>query len=314
MTGTDCPICRERFASDGAVQDHAWDTHGACHHCGDQFDDREALYLHWLGVHEDDLSRTDHKRAEAAVGDLTFRDRLTHQGPVEAITGRISRRVLIGGGAAGLVAVIGGAVAGGIFGSGGGERGNGRSLDSHPATTALGGQPRLGPSPRDAEGTIIAFEDPSCPSCARFELGTFPKLKSRLIDEGTVSFIYRAIPVVQSWGEPAVLALEATYAREEAAFWALKEFYYRSQNQLGDGNVRARTQQFLTEETNVNGAAVLEDVDSGTHRDAVDVDLQAARDADVRGTPTFYLFKSGSYVTDIVGPQPYDVFKNSLGL
>jgi protein-disulfide isomerase len=175
-------------------------------------------------------------------------------------------------------------------------------------------QPTLGPSPSDASGTIIAFEDPSCPSCARFELGTFPQLKSELIDQGHLSFVYRGIPVVYPWGEPAVLALEATYSLDEAVFWALKDFYYRSQNQIDGQNVRSATRQFLADETSVEAETVIEAIDQATHRDAVDTDLQASREAGVRGTPTFFLFKDGSFVTDVVGPQPYEVFKNSLGL
>lgn len=63
----------------------------------------------------------------------------------------------------------------------GGDQSSG-SLGSHPAGEAIESQPMLGPAPTDAPATVIAYEDPSCPSCARFELGTFPQLKSELID------------------------------------------------------------------------------------------------------------------------------------
>lgn len=313
-TRTVCPGCADRFASIDAVRDHAWDAHGVCHLCGAQFDTHESLATHWLAVHEADLSRATRNRATSEVDALTFTDRLTHQGPVGAMTGvRVSRRALLGGGAAGLVLGVGGAVANGALGGDGNGRSS-TSLAGHPAASALGSQPILGPAPTDADGTIIAFEDPSCPSCARFELGTFPTLEAELVDAGAVSFSYRGIPVVQPWGEPAVLALEATYARDDAAFWALKEFYYSSQGQLDRQNVRSATQEFLTDQTDVDAAAVLDDVEQATHRDAVNADLQASREAGVRGTPTFFLFRGDSFVTKIVGPQPYDVFKNALGL
>lgn len=312
---TVCPVCSERFASDQAVGDHAWDVHNACQYCGEQFDKREELYTHWLAVHNGDLTRSDRKAATAAVGELTFGDRFAHQGPIGAVGGvRLGRRALVGGVAAGGAALLGAIVLGDVIGSNESDQGNDGALNSHPAANSIKSQPVLGPPPSEADGTIIAFEDPSCPSCARFELGTFPQLKAELIDTGRVAFAFRGIPVVQPWGEPAVLALESTYARHEAAFWALKAFYYESQGELGDDNVRAETRRFLDAQTDVEAAAVLEDVEKETHRDVVNTDLQASREAGVRGTPTFFLFSEGEYVTDIVGPQSYSVFKNSLGV
>lgn len=309
---TVCPVCGDRFGSDDAVRSHAWDAHGACHHCGAEFDDRETVAAHWLGAHGDRLARSTRERAESAVGDLTFGQRLAHQGPVDAVRGvRVRRRTLLGGGALGALALLGGAAATGTLGNLGG---GGGTLDTHPAARALASQPTLGPAPADAEGTIVAFEDPSCPSCARFERRTFPDLKARLVDPGTVSFVFRSIPVVNPWGRPATLALEAVHAREPAAFWGLKTFYFERQRDIGSDNVRDVTRAYLDEQTDLDAESVMADVDQETFRDAVDTNLAAARDANLRGTPTFYLFGRESYRTKFVGPQSYDVFKNALGV
>jgi protein-disulfide isomerase len=311
MTTINCPLCQDRFTNDAALRDHCWDAHGACHRCSAEFDEQYTLYTHWLAVHEDELSRTERAQAESAVGELTFRDRLTHAGPTGALRNvTVTRRKLLGGGVVGLGALVGGFALSGGFGG----DSTGPALAAHPAATGLENQPTLGPSPAEADGTIIAFEDPSCSSCARFERGTFPQLKSDLIDTDSVAFVFRGIPVVFDWGKPAILALEATYARTPDAFWALKAFYYRSQGKIGSQNVRDVTRQFLADQTDVDATAVLEDVDSGTHGDAVEADLQASQDAGVRGTPTFFLFRDGSFVTELVGPQSYTVFKNALGV
>lgn len=311
MTHVECPVCTERFGSESAVRNHCWDVHGACHHCGDEFDRGAALHTHWLAVHDGDLSRADRARAESDVGGLSFGDRLTHQGPASAVkAASLDRRSLIAGGVAG-AGLIGGGFVTGVFGGDGEER---SERDDHPAAAGLDDEPTLGPAPDEAEGTIVAFEDPSCPSCARFERETFPELEAELVDTGRVSFAYRGIPVVREWADPAVLALEATYDRSPDAFWALKEFYYRSQSDLGSGTVRSSTREFLADRTAVDAAAVLDDVERGTYREAVTTDLQASRDAGVRGTPTFFLFREGSFVTELVGPQSYSVFANSLGV
>lgn len=313
MTGIPCPICEDHFNTDAAVRDHAWDVHQACHHCGNSLANREALYAHWLAVHDDELSRPDQKRAEAEIGELTFGDRLAHQGVTGAVQGTpLSRRALLGGGVAASVALIGGAIAGGVFGDNGDA--NGTRLSKHAAAMALGEQPTLGPTPGTGDGTIIAFEDPSCPSCGRFEQTTFPELKSKLIDPGTVSFVFRAVPIVQPWGEPATLALEAVQARDEAAFWELKQYYYRNLTEIDGDNVYQTTRSFLANQTTLDADAVIQDTRQETYREDVDTNLQAADRAGVRGTPTFFLFKSGSFVTSLVGAQSYSVFANSLGV
>lgn len=307
---TVCPTCGSRFAGRDAVGDHAWDAHGDCHICGDHFDEERSLHAHRLAVHEDELSRSARQQAAATVGSLSFRERVTHQGPVEAVSSiSISRRALLGGGATTSAAVLGGAVVTGALGGGGDE-----SLETHPAAASLGDQPTLGPTPGTAEGTIIAFEDPSCPSCARFELNTFPELKSRLIDTGDVSFVARSIPVVNPWGEPATLALEATRARDEAAFWGLNRYYYRNQSRITSDNVYRATRSYLTEQTDLDADGVIQDAEQGTHSEAVRTNLDVADRAGVRGTPTFFVFESGSFTTSFVGPQSYGVFANTLGV
>lgn len=307
MTDHACLSCGAGFTTESSLDDHCWDAHRACHHCGTEFEERESLYTHWLMAHEDRLSGKDRARAESEAGEPTFGDRLSHQGPVYAITnaGLTRRSVLIGG-----LIGLGGVVGATLFGDSGGDT----PLEAHAAASDLGSQPALGPPPSEAKGTIIAFEDPSCPSCARFERTAFPRLKSELVDTGRLSFVYRGIPVVYPWSDPAVLALEATHDRSADAFWALKDFYYREQASIGTETVRDRTRQFLTDRTDVDAAAVIDDIEAETDRNAVDADLQASRDAGVRGTPTFFLFRDGSFATEIVGPQSYDVFANSLGM
>lgn len=335
---TVCPVCDRRFADESRVRDHAWDDHAACHHCGDVLDDGDALHAHRLVVHGDELSRTDRKRAREAVGTPSFAQRLLHGGPVAAASGvDADRRTVLRLGAVGAVAATG--VAGGRMllaggedggsepeGSAGGESGPGgstpggsggqASLD-HPAAADIGVQPTLGPAPGDGTGTIVAFEDPSCPSCARFETNTFLTLKEQLIDGEDVSFVFRGIPVVNAWGREgtrvATEAMEAAWDRDRIAFWSLKSFYYANQQQLGQA-VREETRIFLEEQTDLDVEAVMADVENDEYTDEVDVDLAAASNAGVRGTPTFYLFKGGSFVTDVVGPQSADVFASALGL
>ena len=107
MTRFDCPVCGEEHRTAGAVHDHAWTVHGACHYCGETFDDEATLYVHWLATHDGELSRVDRKRAKADIDELTVGDRLVHHGPGTAVTGLSRRTLLLAGGAA----IAGGATA-----------------------------------------------------------------------------------------------------------------------------------------------------------------------------------------------------------
>lgn len=100
MTDHDCPVCDDTYSAAGAVRQHAWDAHNTCHHCGDAFDDQESLFTHWLASHNSALSEVNRKRAEEAVGPLTFSDRLTHQGAGGALGSLSRRKMLLGSGAA----------------------------------------------------------------------------------------------------------------------------------------------------------------------------------------------------------------------
>lgn len=214
-----------------------------------------------------------------------------------------SRRGFLGG-------VAGMAALAGCSGSGSSET----QFADHAASTGIEAQPSLGATPGEADGTVVAFEDPSCPTCAQFETSTFPKLKSKLLDTERAAFVFRGIPVVYEWGEAATMALEATYDRSEPAFWALKDHYYSAQDGFDTDNVLSKTESFLDENTGVDATAVVDDVETSAYQDAVDADVAVADELGVSGTPTFYVFDSGTFSTEITGAIAYDSLKGAMGI
>lgn len=211
----------------------------------------------------------------------------------------------------------------GCLGGGGGSEGGSRGqppFASHPATEGIDGTPLRGPS--DAPAKIVAFEDPSCPACRRFETQTWPELEGD-VESGDLAFYFRGYPVVYPWGEPASAILEAVYSRDEDAFWALKDHYYQEQgsfpgraemNQERLDAIHRRSAEFLADETDVDAQEAVGAARGGEHEGAVDTDLRVGRRIGVEGTPSFVLFRDGDYVTAILGPQDYSVFANALGL
>jgi protein-disulfide isomerase len=183
-------------------------------------------------------------------------------------------------------------------------------VGEHPATANLDSQPVRG----EAKDTlVVAFEDPSCTLCRRFEQNTFPQIESKLVETGKASFVFRVFPIIYPWGDPASHVLEATFAADAEAFWALKDHYYATQPEFGDDNVYDRSRAFLERETDVDAEAVVAAVESGEADAAVQLDLDAGERLGIGQTPEFYLFRDGTYRTKVRGAQGYGVFETALG-
>lgn len=204
--------------------------------------------------------------------------------------------------------------AGGEPGDAGGTDG-GEALQDHPALQAVEAQPALGPDPREATGVIVAFEDPSCPTCARFEQNVLPQLREELVDPGTVSLVFRGYPVIHPWGQPGTRALEAVYDADPAAHWTLAAHYFANQSRYhgsDEATVYDETATFLDEETDLDGSAIVDRASAGEYDDAVQTDLDAGQNAGASGTPTFFLFRDGEHVKTLTGVIGVTTFENLL--
>jgi protein-disulfide isomerase len=187
---------------------------------------------------------------------------------------------------------------------------SGNSIDNHPAAVGLEDQPRLGDL---GKHVIVAFEDPSCPRCRAFERQTVPKIEQNLTSQGKAAFVARTYPVIYPWGKPAVQALEATFARDEAAFWSLFRHYFEKQGSFDSNNVLDRTASFLDSNTDLDGQAVATDAENKKYDDAVQADLRAGENAGAQATPTVFLFRDGEYVTKAAGSVSYSLIARALG-
>jgi protein-disulfide isomerase len=199
----------------------------------------------------------------------------------------------------------------GCGGSGGttSER-SGQSIDDHPATAGLEDQPRQGDLGGDV---VLAFEDPSCTQCRRFHENAVPEIEANIVDADEGAYVVRTYPIIYPWGEPATQALESTFARSEGAFWALFDHYFATQNQFDTDNVLDRTEQFLSESTDLDGSVVVEDARNEANNDAVQADISAAEDADLpQQTPIVLLFRDGQFVSRANGSVSYDLIAEAL--
>lgn len=191
---------------------------------------------------------------------------------------------------------------------------DGAVLGGHPAAVGLADQPVLGPNPTSASAVIISFSDPSCPNCRRFETNTVPEIESKLAEPGKASYVHRNMPIIYPWGKPATQALEATFAHDTDAFWALKDHYFAEQGSFDTDNVLSKTKSFLAENTDVDAATVVSEAQAKQYDNAVQADLTAGQEAGVGATPTTFLFKDGEHVTTVNGPKSFTVIEEALGV
>jgi protein-disulfide isomerase len=246
------------------------------------------------------------------------------------------------GGLAGLAGCLGGSGAGGSNGVGSGSDATDEAGDpggsgeasateagdpggsgvgagyfgGHPATTGIDDEPVLG-TLGEATATVVAFEDPSCPTCRRFERNAGARIRDELVPAGDVAFVGRSIPIIYPWGKPAVQALEATYARSADAFWALFEHYFAAQEAFsgaGVDEVLPRTERWLAGNTDLDAAAVVADAAAEAYDGAVTEDLDAAEAAGVSRTPTLFLFRGGEFRTEASGSVSFDLVTSALEL
>ena len=308
----ECPVCGDSFSSQNSVRAHVSDNHkGICHICEDSFEDKDELYKHLLVVHEDEITKQTKSLAKDNVSTLSFRDVRSHSGVGTAIKEKaVTRRRVLGSLAAGGVAVAGGGAIQFTRSSSSSD-----SLSEHPSTDGIEKQPVLGSPVSEADNVIVAFEDPSCPSCAQFKLRVFPRLKKKYIESGNLSFVFRGYPVVYPWGQEAVRILESVYNRNIEAFRDLKTLYYESQSSIDSSNVIEKSRKLMSSiDRDINVDAVISDLDNKNIEEAVQTDVSAGRKSGVTGTPTFHLFSDATHQTKIVGTQRLSVFENALGL
>ncbi|MDZ7689491.1 MAG: thioredoxin domain-containing protein [Halobacteriales archaeon] len=215
----------------------------------------------------------------------------------------VRRRGFLSVGALALTGCLGG-------GSAEGDGGGGATFEDHPATRGIEDAAVIGDE--SSGRRIVAFEDPSCSTCARFSRETFPSLEEDA-ENGEIAFYLRAIPLIRPWSETATPALYATHQRDAEAFWTLLESYYENQGSVSTGNVKERTREFLAD-TPVSADEVLSDVSDGTQDEKVRMALDIFEENGPGQTPTFFLFDSDGFVTETSGARSYDVFATALEL
>jgi protein-disulfide isomerase len=180
-----------------------------CSFCGEEFDSKRELHLHWGEEHEDELN--SHKEEKVKKAERSAEE--------EEKQKKRKRRKM---GFYGFSAVLGLAIVGLIIP---------QLISSGSSTTAaeldLEGQPMLGSE--NASVTVVEFGDYRCPYCARFEQATVSKLKDQYIDKGEVKFYFINFAFLGEGSHKAALAAECVYEQDKKQYWDYHQAIYDNQ-------------------------------------------------------------------------------------
>ena len=157
--------------------------------------------------------------------------------------------------------------------------------------------------PGSARVTIQVFSDFQCPFCSR--LGpTLDRLLEAYPRDVRIVFRDYPLPFHDNAMPAAEAAREVFRQRGSAAFWRYHDLLFANQRELDtDALVRLAEQV-----PGVSSAAVRRALERGTHRAAVQADIQAVTDAGARiGTPSSFV--NGRLVQ---GAQPYETFRAAV--
>jgi len=129
--------------------------------------------------------------------------------------------------------------------------------------------------------TMIDISSYACTHCRDYALNTEPKIEEQYIKTGQVLYIAHPIGFDASAQGVAAAAL---CANEQAKFWEYSALLYQNQGQFDAASLAQFAQQ-----VGLDGQAFATCVNSGKHKGDATASTNAATDAGVNGTPTFFI-------------------------
>ena len=200
---------------------------------------------------------------------------------------RQNRLILLAG-----AVIVAAMIAGVLIAVASSKRTNGSTttLAAAPAAASpFAGVPQHGDTLGDptAPATLLVFEDPQCPFCQEWALGTLPQVVADYVKTGRVKLVYRGIQVI---GPNSQAGLRAIYAAGlQNKLWNVAEALYRQQGSENSGWITNPVIEAAASAAGANGKAILAASGSATVTAGLRIAAQEAQAAGIGGTPTFVL-------------------------
>ncbi len=153
----------------------------------------------------------------------------------------------------------------------------------------------------DAPIQVVEFGDFACSACAQFWRDTWPRLRQELVETGRVA--WRHVPFLLGFPRGDDAANAAECAADQGEFWAMHDLLFEGHRDWTRGRGQEEVFRGYAADIGLEAEAFEECYDDEDGEDRTRAATRAARDAEVRGTPTFFVNGRPA-----VGALPYDMF------
>lgn len=161
--------------------------------------------------------------------------------------------------------------------------------------------------------TLVVFSDYQCPYCAHFANNTLPLLEQEYIAKGQLKLVFRDLPYLQGHPYAKSAAVAVHCAGEQNKFWPMHNILFADQNRLKMEDL-SRNAKLLA----LDVAVFQSCMNSGRHDEAINEDLEEAKQLSIQATPTFFFGftpedgQALSVKGMMTGSQPHETFQRFI--
>ncbi len=142
-----------------------------------------------------------------------------------------------------------------------------------------------------AKVVVQEFADYQCPYCAIFNASAEVTLREQYIKTGKVLFIFRSLPIVDSFvangNESHLAALGALCAGDQDMFWEYHDLLYKNQAAENSGAFSTPRLEAFAAELHLDSVKFDQCLSNQTHVDVLNGDISLANYYKINSTPTF---------------------------
>lgn len=166
-----------------------------------------------------------------------------------------------------------------------------RNADQTPEVTADPSTHLFGVNPEEAEDpnvvvNLTEYGDFQCPACGSY-YPIVKEVKEKYADQ--ITFQFRHFPIVSSHPNAMAAHRAAEAAANQGKFWEMHDLLYERQQSWTNDSNPASVFRGYAQELGLNMEQYDTDVPSRETNAVIQADIQAGKDLNVQGTPTFIL-------------------------
>jgi protein-disulfide isomerase len=149
----------------------------------------------------------------------------------------------------------------------------------------------------DAPVTMVVFEDPQCPYCAEWNLGTLPTVLTQFVRTGKIKLVYRGILIIGSNSATGLRAVVGAGAQNK--LWNMNEALYANQGKENSGWITSNLVLALAADLGIDGKQLVKDANSKATTRALGAAATEATKDKVQGTPSFEIINPPAVPTEL---------------